>query len=775
MSDQNDNKTVFDRAFDQVTKNMTREINCIPWGFPRFEQYLPGIEHRKYYIVTANSGVGKCFGKGTKILTYDGSVKNVEDIVEGDCLMGPDNTSRIVSGTNKGIQKLYRVSQTGGDDYIVNEDHVLYLLKLTKANYSHYNHALTSQRDRYYSPVTMTIKEYNELSDKTKKFLYGVQCNEIEFPNSQPLNIDPYFAGLWYGDGTKKQMAITNTDKEIIDYIYDFAERNQMQVKKKSITYFLSSKSLLELSEERSSMIVEYKFVPKILGISPSTMRRAIFRKKKIKNYSISRPFKKGHYYISFFNTVSSKKEFIPESIKRSSIKDRQSFLAGILDSDGHKLIKRNCTYELCLKEKQLIEDVSFIARSLGIRVSGYKTRIINGTNYYRIILYGRNMLNIPFLIDRKKCTIEECKHLPRTDIRRINIEELENGEFYGFTVNKDHLFLLNDFTIVHNTQILDHMFLYHPFDYMLAHPEIKIKWFYWSLEMDRETKWIQGTARYLFIKYGIRVDTKTILSVGTKNRISQEIYDKVKEAKEYMDLLESHIIVFHDDPMNPYGIIKEIEKYYKENGIIHTTPFDYIKEDGSKEVRHRFDYYEANDPNEYVISITDHYAELTPEIEKSFGNDKRKLNLKETIEKHADNMRYLRNRYGLTIADCQQQMAAKEEQQFTISGKSIMSKLEPSLDGLGETKLTQRKANVVLGLFAPDRFELPDHAGYDIEKLGDAYRSLKILKNREGISNVRVGLYFDGAVNYFKELPPAVEMNNKRYLNAQLRNIKAA
>ena len=125
----------------------------------------------------------------------------------------------------------------------------------------------------------------------------------------------------------------------------------------------------------------------------------------------------------------------------------------------------------------------------------------------------------------------------------------------------------------------------------------------------------IPGIARYLFIKYGIRVDTKTILSIGTKNRISQEIYDKVKEAKEYMDLLESHIIVFHDDPMNPYGIIKEIEKYYKENGIIHTTPFDYIKEDGSKEVRHRFDYYEANDPNEYVISITDHYAELTPEI----------------------------------------------------------------------------------------------------------------------------------------------------------------
>ena len=34
-------------------------INCIPWGLPRFENELPGIEQGKYYLVTANSKVGK--------------------------------------------------------------------------------------------------------------------------------------------------------------------------------------------------------------------------------------------------------------------------------------------------------------------------------------------------------------------------------------------------------------------------------------------------------------------------------------------------------------------------------------------------------------------------------------------------------------------------------------------------------------------------------------------------------------------------------------------
>ena len=33
------------------------KINCIPWGLPRFEEQLPGIEKSKYYLITANSKV----------------------------------------------------------------------------------------------------------------------------------------------------------------------------------------------------------------------------------------------------------------------------------------------------------------------------------------------------------------------------------------------------------------------------------------------------------------------------------------------------------------------------------------------------------------------------------------------------------------------------------------------------------------------------------------------------------------------------------------------
>lgn len=80
------------------------------------------------------------------------------------------------------------------------------------------------------------------------------------------------------------------------------------------------------------------------------------------------------------------------------------------------------------------------------------------------------------------------------------------------------------------------------------------------------------------------------------------------------------------------------------------------------------------------------------------------------------------------------------------------------------KTKLTQRDCDIALGLFAPERFELDNYKGYDIVKLQDHFRSLKILKYRNGIANVRIGLFFDGATSSFEELPVARQMSDEDY-----------
>ena len=108
-----------------------------------------------------------------------------------------------------------------------------------------------------------------------------------------------------------------------------------------------------------------------------------------------------------------------------------------------------------------------------------------------------------------------------------------------------------------------------------------------------------------------------------------------------------------------------------------------------------------------------------------------------------------LRNKFAITPVDIQQQAAAKESLDSFKQGK-----LEPSLEGLAETKLTQRDWDIAIGVFSPARHEIPKYKGYDITKLKDSYRYINVLKNRYGISNVSDNLFFMGAVNMFCELP---------------------
>jgi len=55
--------SLFNRVFENLIERRDRllsgKINCIPWGLPRFENELPGIEKGKYYLLTANSKVGR--------------------------------------------------------------------------------------------------------------------------------------------------------------------------------------------------------------------------------------------------------------------------------------------------------------------------------------------------------------------------------------------------------------------------------------------------------------------------------------------------------------------------------------------------------------------------------------------------------------------------------------------------------------------------------------------------------------------------------------------
>ena len=122
-------------------------------------------------VVCAASSLGKCFSKGTKIRMFDNSIKNIEDIVVGDKVMGWDGKSRTVTSLAKGEEEMYEVEQSHGNNYTVNQSHILCLKPSKSYQKKHPN--FTSDI------VKITVSEYLNKSLFWKKHHYGFSSLNI--------------------------------------------------------------------------------------------------------------------------------------------------------------------------------------------------------------------------------------------------------------------------------------------------------------------------------------------------------------------------------------------------------------------------------------------------------------------------------------------------------------------------------------------------------------------------------------------------------------------
>jgi len=268
---------------------------------------------------------------------------------------------------------------------------------------------------------------------------------------------------------------------------------------------------------------------------------------------------------------------------------------------------------------------------------------------------------------------------------------------------------------------------------------DIRLKIFYFTLEMSKEEKMLSAFANILYIKEGLRISPKDLKSTKADNVLPEEVLEIIKKYEPYFDKIEE-IVEFIDDIRHGFGMFNLVRDYALAHGKLHKRTIDI--EGKVTEVN---DYYEPNDPDEYVMVIIDHISLISSEKRNGV-----QLTLHESMSVlSSDYLIKLRNRFNYIPVVIQQQSAAQE----SIENKKF-NKLKPTLDGLADNKLTARDANVILGLFSPFRHEIPDYYGYDITFFKDNIRFLEILGGREGGAGAICPLYFDGAVNYFKELP---------------------
>ena len=378
-------------------------LSGIATGFEKLDKVTSGWQPSDLVIIAARPGMGKCLAKGTKVLMYDGSLKNVEDISENELLMGDDSAPRKVLSIARGQEKMYWIHQNKAMSYRVNESHILSL----KRSRNEGNH---KQGD----VLNITVKDYLEKSDKFKSNYKGYKV-AVEFGEKE-LPLEPYYLGLWLGDGHSYSQRITNIDEEIIEYLNDYATR-------------LESELVVYEQKDRTnnySIVNRNKFTSEEFTTCIQTEMRTL-------------------------GILQNK--HIPNKYLINSSSNRLQLLAGLIDSDGYYTTEFNC-FEIVQKNEQLLNQIKFLCDSLGFRTSVRKKKTaIKSTGFegeaFRLRIFG-NLNDIPTRVERKKA--REWKSKVDWKVTGINVEYDNVDDYYGFEIDGNRLFLLEDCTVTHNT-----------------------------------------------------------------------------------------------------------------------------------------------------------------------------------------------------------------------------------------------------------------------------------------------------------------------------------
>lgn len=431
-------------------------------GYPRFR--IPDLEYFYFlqycledpdcfgFLEITKRRFGKCFKINTLVRMHDGSVKKIQDIKDGEYVMGNDSKPRLVYGTTTGEEEMYEIIPNKGKSFTVNKSHIIY------AQY-------TQSKNKYVSgvgkiadgvitkPIKFTVEEYLSFSD-SKKGALQIERTGWDY-DEQPINIDPYFLGIWLGDGSSRNCEISNEDEEIIDYIKDFSIKcglnyhNYGQRTKKGVMLRHS------ISQRNSQGLkykgVEYKTKTDLmvsLGKNKKTPLRGfgLYESGEIELLE----YKDNWLWNEMISLGLKNNKHIPTDYKINSRENRLQLLAGILDSDGCLVLKNGVPkyFKLVFSNKypQLIKDVKELIQSLGFSCNESQASKANATLF---TIFGDIHL-IPTKVKRKQAEKVERKY--NSLLSGFTVKSVGVDKYYGFAVDDNHLFLLEDGTIVHNT-----------------------------------------------------------------------------------------------------------------------------------------------------------------------------------------------------------------------------------------------------------------------------------------------------------------------------------
>lgn len=408
--------------------------------------------------MVGNVDAGKCLAKDTLVMMHNGTNKRVQDIVVGDLLMGDDSRPRVVLSTTRGRDWLYNIIPVKGDTYTVNGKHILSLkasnweiihwdenrkrwfvrwLEIEKIKCKMFNPValgLTKEETRIVaakyleetvptfegylpkgSTIEISVEDYLTLSQAERNPYKGYRVG-VDFPEKK-IEMDPYILGYWLGDGTSSKTQITTADHEIVNIFTEYAENIGCRLRKTG-----GSDYSYDITTEESK-------------------RGGNIMRNQLREYDL-------------FNN-----KHIPDVYLYNSRENRLKLLAGLIDSDGHLDKEKNCM-EWTQKSETLFDQVLWLVRSLGFaayKVHRYVDCVKPDGSRVKCEAYKMNIVgnldDIPTQITRKQAN----ERVTSKDwmVTGITVKKSHIGEYFGFELDGNGLFLLSDFTVTHNSSTI--------------------------------------------------------------------------------------------------------------------------------------------------------------------------------------------------------------------------------------------------------------------------------------------------------------------------------
>lgn len=412
-------------VYDLIDKFKLHPEVGVPLYGPLINTVTRGARLKKFYLRSAPTGCGKAIPNYTLIPTPSGWRK-VGDIQVGDYLFGQNGKPTKVTAIypQPEEKEIWKVTFANGDVAECCDEHLW---------------ECWTQSHREWTPKiwdTQTIYNHslnvkNGFRDsKGRGYRYKIRLNQaIEYPENN-LKLDPYIMGALLGDASLR---------------YD--NRNK-------------SLNFSSATEEIPNMI------SKILGEGYYPLRYSHFNYNWVFKH-ISNP-KHSLWveeilkdYPALWMTKSETK-FIPKDYLYSSIEQRYALLQGLMDTDGTIDIKGRLSFTTV--SPQLRDDFIELCRSLGF-ITNYlidkcSEKYTTGECYVVHIQCKKELKPNLFRLQRKKdIAIQYANSDKRTEYKEfVGIEKIEKTTqktaMTCFTVdNEDHLFLMNNFIVTHNTR----------------------------------------------------------------------------------------------------------------------------------------------------------------------------------------------------------------------------------------------------------------------------------------------------------------------------------